>query len=381
VGSTFASPLHGPCTPPLRPATAPGSLSPTQRAVAVLRKFGTDAHVYLPGIGALSGLTAGNYLENTAVNPGVVDQPVGAVLDSVGGIHATQATAANRPILRRGIVNLLTYSGGFSEYWTKGPVLITPGWPDPIGGMSASKLVATATSDIHDVYFDTPAATVLSPYTHAFIVKANGAGFAYMQINEAAVIKASFCAIDLTTGTLGTVQVLAAGLTMTASVASLGNGWYLVAINHTITSTCTGITQYIGTCGSLTDRNYVGDGVSGIFLYRAGFFAGTLTAAQIQAAGGIPLTATVPASSSAGPYSLSFDSTDLLTSTFPTGNESVTIIDSKSTGQVTTPAVNVVGAYNMGPSTTLYGRIIIKGTLTASETALLQKLANSWAGL
>ena len=75
-----------------------------------------------------------------------------------------------------------------------------------------------------------------------------------------------------------------------------------------------------------------------------------------------------------------FDATDLLTATYPAGHESVTIIDSKSTGQETTSAVNIVGSYSMGPSVTLYGRFIFK-TITASELATMQAFANRLAGV
>lgn len=76
-----------------------GTDSLISQAIAVLRKFGTDAHAYIPGIGAVSGLTAGNYLENTFAPPVVVDGLVGGVLDAVGSIHAT-ASGAARPTLR-----------------------------------------------------------------------------------------------------------------------------------------------------------------------------------------------------------------------------------------------------------------------------------------
>ena len=109
------------------------------------------------------------------------------------------------------------------------------------------------------------------------------------------------------------MQVLVAGLTLTASVSDLGSGWYLIALNHTITATCTGINQYFGPCTSLTNRNFTGDTVKGIYAYRAALFQGTLTAAQILAEGGIPLTTTAAASNpSAGKYSWAFDGGDSL---------------------------------------------------------------------
>jgi hypothetical protein len=58
------------------------------RALNILRKYGSDAHAYIPGVGAISGLTAGNYLDSAGTQPGEVDQPVGLVLGATGGIHA-----------------------------------------------------------------------------------------------------------------------------------------------------------------------------------------------------------------------------------------------------------------------------------------------------
>jgi len=60
--------------------------SSTLNAITILRKFGTDAHVYLPGIGALNGLTAGNYLDSAGTTAATVDNPVGLVLDGAGGL-------------------------------------------------------------------------------------------------------------------------------------------------------------------------------------------------------------------------------------------------------------------------------------------------------
>ena len=51
-------------------------------AVAILSSYGTDAHIYLPGIGALNGYTLGNYLESTGNTAATVDNPVGLVLDA-----------------------------------------------------------------------------------------------------------------------------------------------------------------------------------------------------------------------------------------------------------------------------------------------------------
>lgn len=78
-----------------------GKKTPTQRAIAVLRKFGQDAHVYLPGVGMLNGLQAGNYLDSSGTTAATVDQPVGLVLDAAGGLGVelvTVPTVAAVPI-------------------------------------------------------------------------------------------------------------------------------------------------------------------------------------------------------------------------------------------------------------------------------------------
>ena len=89
--------------------------------IEILKAKGTDCNVFLPGVGILDGLTAGNYLDSAGTTAATVDNPVGLVVDANGAISATQATTANKPILRKGAVNLLTYSEQFDNAaWSKG---------------------------------------------------------------------------------------------------------------------------------------------------------------------------------------------------------------------------------------------------------------------
>lgn len=55
-------------------------------AIALLRKFGSDAHLWLPGVGTINGLTTGNYLESTGNTLLTVDNPAGLVLDALGTV-------------------------------------------------------------------------------------------------------------------------------------------------------------------------------------------------------------------------------------------------------------------------------------------------------
>ena len=71
-----------------------------QRALAILAKYGSAANLYLPGVGAINGITAGNWLDSAGTTAATVDNQVGLVVNARGGANLTQSTAANRPVLR-----------------------------------------------------------------------------------------------------------------------------------------------------------------------------------------------------------------------------------------------------------------------------------------
>ncbi len=70
------------------------------QALAILARYGSAANLYLPGVGAISGITAGNWLDSAGTTPATVDGQVGRVDNARGAAHLTQSTAANRPVLR-----------------------------------------------------------------------------------------------------------------------------------------------------------------------------------------------------------------------------------------------------------------------------------------
>ena len=75
--------LLSPLRSPLRGPLDESPLTLVQKAIGILRKYGTNAHVYLPGIGVVSGITAGNYLDSTGTTAATVDNPVGLALDAL----------------------------------------------------------------------------------------------------------------------------------------------------------------------------------------------------------------------------------------------------------------------------------------------------------
>lgn len=59
-----------------------------KQVASILRKFGANAHLYMPGVGTLNGFSAGNYLESTGNTNASVDGAVGLVLDAAGSVGA-----------------------------------------------------------------------------------------------------------------------------------------------------------------------------------------------------------------------------------------------------------------------------------------------------
>lgn len=275
------------------------------------------------------------------------------------GIHALQATDGYKPLNRRGLVNLLTYSNDFSN----------AAWAKEAGSTpSPTRFVESATSAYHRIN-DRAAPTLTVGNTYTYVVRASYFG-RYLVINLGATlgVKAAF---DLQSGAV--TQIQGSG----GSVLQLADGSFLCCI----TGVCAAQGErYIGTNHTTTDSAYLGDGVSGVNLFGAALFQGTVTAQQILDAGGIPVTTTDPKSSSLGARYWQFDSIDdKLQLNFPVGAgwNSATIVQARETGAVTLTGQNVEGTYYITGGGNKYGEIFVPGSLSASELAILQKFANA----
>jgi len=396
------------------------------KAIGILRKYGTDAHIYLPGIGTVSGITAGNYLDSAGTTAASVDNPVGLSLDAlqamtlgselvtngtnlvtttgwtatalsgapaslsvsggslvvtntgttygaaaqtvavtagktylvsarltkgtaaaanirvgstvfgyeyadqqaatggtvpitcvfkatsgsvfitllnanttdgtgaynnisvreIPGVRATQSTTANKPILRRGLLNQLTYSQDASN----------AAWAKISASATASKIIEAAGSSQHYISqsIDMPDGGVT--FAAAFAPAERSWVTMYLGTPNTSAW------FNVSTGVIGTTLA-----SVTASIASLPNGYKLCVINGSQSSVAA-ITRGLYIADSDGNNTYTGDGTSGILFGGAGLFQGTYTAQQILDAGGIPLTTTAAASNAnAGRYSWQFD--------------------------------------------------------------------------
>lgn len=239
------------------------------KALAVIASYGTDAHVYLPGIGVINGLTAGNYLDSAGTTAATVDNPVGLVLDAAGAIDASQATTANKPILRRGAVNLLTYSEQFgNEVWIKSNTTVTSNTTTaPDGTITADTITS---SGANGYIYQTFSAIAGTTYTFSCYVKSVS-----------------------TATTLQIALLNASGASGIANVEFTTTGeWIRVSVTGT---------------SAITQTAWVAFGTGGAFNTGETFYAwGAQLEAGSTASTYIPTT-TAAASSTTGNYAWEFD--------------------------------------------------------------------------
>ncbi|UCV13768.1 hypothetical protein [Quatrionicoccus australiensis] len=182
----------------------------------------------------------------------------------VTGTHATQATTGNKPPLRRGIVNLLTYSNDLSN----------AAWFVSSGASKDSATTASVTSATNStLYHYVSGLTTGLAYTAGVQISGPPGTQIRLRLEENG---GSYNGTETLITLSSTPTIYATSFTVGA-ITQLGV-----------------LVRSVGTACQVT--------VSG-----AALFQGTYTAEQILAAGGIPLTTTAPASSNVGAYSWAFD--------------------------------------------------------------------------
>lgn len=251
------------------------------QALAILAKYGAAANLYLPGVGAINGITAGNWLDSAGTTAATVDGQVGRVDNALSGVNLTQATTANKPILRRGLVNLMTYSHDLANAaWSSlGGFVKTLEPSAGPNGTAATRITATST----------PAAPVRS----AIVATATAHTYAY--IYKPGTYLPNAAALLIRNDTTSTI------LPVSITTVALGGEWVLACCSASSgINVGNNLRIYLGaTSGIPEGLNYQ--------IASVGFFDGAVTAQQIIDAGGIPTTTTAPASSTNGPFAWQFD--------------------------------------------------------------------------
>lgn len=176
--------------------------------------------------------------------------------------------------------NLLTYSSDYTQsVWTKLNSTVTATANiAPDGTQNAQLIIPSTASGGHNVYeLFTP--SVSTAYTVTGYFKAGGYNFCTLYLNGTGL--GAFSYFNLSTGALGTIGNSGTGSTPSATITSVGNGWYRCSLTQTSAAT-------VGSCQVSYQANFAdnqgtwtGNGFSGIYIWGAQLEAGAFPTSYI----------------------------------------------------------------------------------------------------
>ena len=191
---------------------------------------------------------------------------------TIGDLTVTRATTATR-VNEQGLIepvpyNLITYSEEFeNSQWTKSDITIAQNSIiSPNGDMTGDKLIEGTNNGLKYI-ISYILGSIGSIHTASVYLKANTRTWAYLTFGwDSPGDKAAY--FNLIDGVVGNLE---GGVT--ASIMSIGNGWY----RCTITGTMLNNTPRLGVAPATGNgiRSYLGDGISSIYAWGAQLVNGT----------------------------------------------------------------------------------------------------------
>lgn len=283
----------------------PYTKSESTSTISARIQVGIDLASSVSSTGVLTGIalagTSGlqlRYTNNGTVSFGKIS------IKQVSGIHPVQSTTGYQPKLRRGIVNVIAYSGDFTQNnWGKINMTVS-------GELLSRTNIGSPSYTTHGV----PAGTIPvgATYTVAAKVKV-GTQDQFIGIRAQGSYPTRVdVKVNLVDGTFTTSNNTYPPATSITVAGPDDQGYYLVSIIGVTsgtelqaavigpTASAIGVASWESASSTACDCR-----VQNVLVA-----AGAYTAQDILAAGGIPLTATAPTSSMYGPYYHEFDSID-----------------------------------------------------------------------
>jgi hypothetical protein len=190
--------------------------------------------------------------------------------------------------------NLATHSESLDDAsWTKSQVLLTPNVViAPDGTLTADKVVENATSNVHFVSKSVSKTASQITYTASFYARPDGRNFVRAYLFSGTSTNRIDVTVNLLTGAIAYVTSNGTWTLGSCSVTTLENGWYRIAITG-LSDTAVAAQLLIATSSgpAAGDSIYLGDGVSGIFVWGA----------QIEAASSVGPYVRTTTASATGP--------------------------------------------------------------------------------
>ena len=187
-------------------------------------------------------------------------------------VRATTATRVNSAGLIEVVPrNLLTYSEQFDNAaWSKLRSTITVNaTTSPDGTQNADKIVENTANNSHGI--DSPSVSVTSgiSYTSSVFAKASERRYLFLALNYTSFTSGNGVCFDLQTGT---IVATGTGSSSAGTITNFGNGWYRCTITLIATATSSSVALpaiYMGNAVSSNLPAYIGDGISGLFIWGA----------------------------------------------------------------------------------------------------------------
>jgi hypothetical protein len=222
--------------------------------------LGSDYHKAITTYSGLQGYWSGDSYTLTA-------SKVSQLNDQSGNAnHATQGTAANRPIITRADSreNVLRHSNDFTNSaWVKGrSAIAATGLPDPDGKNNASHLVDSTDNGTHRVY-QLPEIKTLGSIRCSISLQAAEFSKARIAITNQVETARGLITVDLTSGA---VEFPSGASNI--EVVDQGAGWFRFSFSAVMNSADTNSALFIY-INNGAGVSYIGTGSDGINIYKA----------------------------------------------------------------------------------------------------------------
>ena len=170
--------------------------------------------------------------------------------------------------------NLALYSEQFDNaYWPKLNSTITANsLTSPDGTVTADKLIADATTNLHRINISVFTGVALTSNTLSIFAKKGEYNFFYYRESISGTTVETF--FDLNNGTITSI-----GAGRTATITSFGNGWYKCSVTATSVTMNFGIGFGVAQTDGVS--SFLGNGTSGIYLWGAQLEAGAYASSYI----------------------------------------------------------------------------------------------------
>ena len=192
-------------------------------------------------------------------------------------------TVAPKLLLEAAGTNLLTYSEAFDNgVWGKTRATVTVNATiAPDGLLTAEKLVDDSTASNNHYIEQNATATTANPHTLSVFVKPDSRTYVNLRILEGTPFaRSTNVNFDLSAATVGTKTDSGGASASSASIVSVGGGWFRCSLTTTLGGSATSILAgvFLSSAGGTA---YTGDGTSGLFIWGAQLEAGAFPTSYI----------------------------------------------------------------------------------------------------